>query len=199
MESNGVILRKLRELKRLKIKEAAALIGRGAGWLCEVENGKGNARLFPSEFDRIVELYGGNAYKNQFGGWVKKAKAPPIPIQNKVFSGAILKYLRKKAKLTLLEATQRTGISRTHISAIETGRRNVPNKIRDTLMEAYGYSPVSFRNFATEDKRAKNIPTRYKLDLLLLQMDELRIQVLFNAAKKILDASDLELKKEETL
>ncbi len=63
----------------------------------------------------------------------------------------------------------------------------MPGVKRDQLMTVYGYSPSSFKNFATEDKRAKNIPTRYKLNLLLFQMDEERIERLFHAAKDILN------------
>jgi transcriptional regulator with XRE-family HTH domain len=194
MENYGVILRKLREINQLKMKEAAIKVGRSAGWLSEVENGRGAARLLPSEFERIVRVYGGEAYKKQFGLWIAKAKTPPAPPKDAVLSGAILKHLRKKAKLTLLEAAQRIGVSRAYLSAIETGRRPVPQKARNQLMAVYGYSPSSFKNFATEDKRAKNIPTRYKLDLLLFQMDEGRIERLFLAAKDILSTPTHEIK-----
>jgi len=48
MENHGVILRKLRLLNKLPIKAAAVRIGRSAGWLSEIENGKGLARIrFP--------------------------------------------------------------------------------------------------------------------------------------------------------
>ncbi len=96
MESYGVILRKLREINQLKMKEAAVRIGRSTGWLSEVENGKGAARLLPSEFERIVAAYGGGAYKKQFGIWIAKAKAPPTLPKDAVLSGAILKHLRKR-------------------------------------------------------------------------------------------------------
>jgi transcriptional regulator with XRE-family HTH domain len=45
MNHYGVILRKLRELKRLPLKQAAKRIERSAGWLSEIENGKGAARI----------------------------------------------------------------------------------------------------------------------------------------------------------
>jgi transcriptional regulator with XRE-family HTH domain len=41
MEHNGVVLRQLRLIKKLPIKQAAKLIGRSAGWLSEIENCKG--------------------------------------------------------------------------------------------------------------------------------------------------------------
>lgn len=101
----------MREINRLTMKAAGARIGRSAGWLSEVENGKGASRLLPSEFERIVAAYGGDAYKKQFGLWIAKAKAPRAPPSDAPLSGAILKHLRKKAGLTLLEAAQRIGVS----------------------------------------------------------------------------------------
>lgn len=189
MDHYGVILRKLREINHLTMKQAGARIGRSAGWLSEVENGKGASRLLPSEFERIVAAYGGEAYKKQFGLWIAKSKAPPEPPKDVILSGAILKHLRKKAKLTILQAAQAIGVSSSYLSAIETGRRRVLLEKRDRLMAVYGYSPSSFKNFATEDKRAKNIPTRYKLNLLLSQMNEERIERLFVAAKDLLQPS----------
>jgi hypothetical protein len=43
-------------------------------------------------------------------------------------------------------------------------------------MGVYGYSPASFKNFTTEDKRSKNVPARYKLTLLLRQLDDTRVE-----------------------
>jgi len=59
MDHYGVVLRKLRELNQLPIKQAAARIKRSAGWLSEIENGRGAARIHPQEFERIVAAYGG--------------------------------------------------------------------------------------------------------------------------------------------
>jgi len=198
MENYGVILRKLREINKLKMKEAAQRIGRSPGWLSEVENGKGASRLLPSEFERIVQAYGGETYKKQFGIWIAKSKTPATLPKDMAFSGAILKYLRKKAKLTLLEAAQKVGVSRAYLSAIETGRRPVLTETRNQLMGIYGYSPSSFKNFATEDKRAKNIPIRYKLDLLLFGMGDAEVEHLFERAKELLN-SPLQVQKENPL
>jgi hypothetical protein len=52
-------------------------------------------------------------------------------------------------------------------------------------MRIYGYSPSSFKNFTTEDKRAKNIPVRYKLDMLLKQMDDARIEKVLGFALSV--------------
>ncbi len=42
MDNYGVILKKLRLLNRLTIKEAAKKIGKSTGWICEAENAKGH-------------------------------------------------------------------------------------------------------------------------------------------------------------
>lgn len=179
MDHYGVILRRLRELNQLTIKQAASRIERSAGWLSEVEGDRGLSKLMPSEFERIVAVYGGDRYRKQFGIWIAKAKTPYTPPKETVFNGAILKHLRKKAKLTLDEAAEKIGLSGRYLSAMETGRRRLPSQVRDQLMPVYGYSPSSFKNFATEDKRAKNIPARYKLESLLKQFDDSGIERIF--------------------
>jgi transcriptional regulator with XRE-family HTH domain len=180
MESYGVILRKLRELKKLPIKEAAKHIGRSAGWLSEVENGRGYARLRPAEFERIVATYDGEAYRKHFGLWIAKSKGPTsLSSESVSMNGAILKYLRKKAKMTLAQAGEKVGLSGRTISAMELGKRTIKPELKDQLTRIYGYSPSSFKNFTTEDKRSRNIPARYKLDLLIHQLDPAHIEQIF--------------------
>lgn len=177
MENYGVILRKLRELKKLPIKRAANHIGRSAGWLSEVENGRGNARLSSHEFERIVEAYDGEAYRKQFGLWIAKSKKAGLSSSEDInLNGAILKYLRQKAKMTIAQAAQKVGLSDRTISAMELGKRTIKPELKDRLTRLYGYSPSSFKNFTTEDKRSKKIPAHYKLNILLKQMDETKIE-----------------------
>jgi transcriptional regulator with XRE-family HTH domain len=177
MENYGVILRKLRELKKLPIKQAAKHLGRSAGWLSEVENGRGNARLSPREFERIVDAFDGEVYRKQFGLWVAKSKSPTSLSSEVVnMNGAILKYLRKKAKMTLAQAGEKVGLSGRTISAMELGKRRIKPDLKDQLTRVYGYSPSSFKNFTTEDKRSKSIPAHYKLGILLKKMDETKIE-----------------------
>jgi transcriptional regulator with XRE-family HTH domain len=159
MNHYGVILRKLRLLNKLQIKTAAARIGRSAGWLSEIENGKGAARIHAQEFDRIVAVYGGEAYRKQFGIWVAKANKPEAPQGELSFAGPVLKYLRVKAGRSVAAAAREAGISRCYLSYLETGVKPLSNERRDQLMRLYGYSPGSYKNFTTEDKRAKNIQT----------------------------------------
>lgn len=187
MTNNGVILRKLRLLNKLQIKAAAARIGRSAGWLSEVENGKGSARLNTPEFDRIVAAYGGEAYRKQFGIWVAKAHHLDTPAVDKSQGGAVLKYLRKKAGLSLESVEKQSGLSVPYLSRLENGERRLTPELRNKLMQLYGYSPQSFKNFTTEDKRAKNIPSRYKLAVVLKQMDEGNIEKLLAFALSLAD------------
>jgi transcriptional regulator with XRE-family HTH domain len=182
MNHYGVILRQLRLHNKLQIKEAAARIERSAGWLSEIENGKGSARIFPQEFERIVAVYGGDAHRKQFGIWVAKAHKPETATSDVSFGGAVLRYLRKKVKMSIEAAAREVGISNCYLSNLETGVKPLSSELRDRLMRIYGYSPSSFKNFTTEDKRAKNIPIRYKLNMLLKQMDEARIEKVFGFA-----------------
>lgn len=183
MNHHGVILRKLRMINQLSIKDAAQRIGRAAGWLSEVENGKGSARIHSQEFDRVVGIYGGEAYRKHFPLWVASSCKKQEVIKKDIeFTGSILKYLRKKTGITLETAADKVGLSKSYLSYLEGGMKPVSLELRNRLMRCYGYSPSSFRNFATEDKRAKNIPIRYKLGQLLKQMDETQVSEVFGFA-----------------
>lgn len=179
MNHYGVILKKLRELKRLPIKEAAKHIGRSAGWLSEIENGKGEARIHSQEFDRIVGLYGGEPYRKQFTIWIAQAHKPAPGLREIQFTGPVLRYLREKAKLSLKKAAEQAKLSVCYLSYLETGVKPMSNDLRDKLMKIYGYSPASFKNFTTEDKRSKNIPTKYKLEVVLRCLTEVEIEKVF--------------------
>ena len=125
---------------------------------------------------------GGEAYRKQFGIWVAKQHRPNKSQAEVSYSGAVLKYLRKKAKLTVVEVANRAALSKSYISYLETGVKPVSIELRNRLLAIYGYSPSSFKNFTTEDKRAKNIPVRYKLEILLGQLDESGIDRIYAAA-----------------
>lgn len=188
MNHYGVVLRQLRILKKLPIKEAARRIERSAGWLSEIENSKGSARIHPAEFERIVAAYEGEPYRKQFGIWAARSHKQDAPILDASFGGAVLKFLRKKAKMPLREAAEEVGLSACYISCIETGSKPLSQPMRDKLMRIYGYSPASFKNFTTEDKRSKNVPVRYKLALLLRQLDEARIEKVLGFARSVAEA-----------
>jgi transcriptional regulator with XRE-family HTH domain len=184
MSGNGVVLKRLREMNKLKVKEAAALIGKSTGWLSQVENGQGFARLKPQEFERIVTLYGGDSLKPKFTGWMasetKAEKKKEISLD-----GAVLKYLREKAGLSLHQASEKLGLSKRYLSNLENGHKPIRLELREKLMRTYHYSPASFRNFTDVDKRAGNIPSRYKLNILLNQMDRAKIEKVFGFALEV--------------
>jgi transcriptional regulator with XRE-family HTH domain len=168
---------KLRELNQLHLKAAAKHIGRSAGWLSEIENNRGNARISQAEFDRIVKVYGGESQKKQFGAWVARAEKTNATGASKIcLDGSVLKFLRNKAELTLAEVAKATNLSKTYLSYLENGKKPVSKGLRDRLLGVYGYSPSSFKNFTTKDKRSASIPTRYKLQILLGHLEEEQIQ-----------------------
>jgi transcriptional regulator with XRE-family HTH domain len=188
MNHYGVILRQLRALKKLPIKEAARRIEKSAGWLSEIENSKGSARIHPQEFERIVAAYEGEPYRKQFGIWAASSHKQKASVLDASFGGAVLKFLRKKAKMPLKEAARGVGFSACYLSCIETGSKPLAQPLRDKLMRIYGYSPASFKNFTTEDKRSKNVPVRYKLALLLRQLDEARVEKVLGFALSVAEA-----------
>ena len=59
MESYGLIIRHLRLLAGLSVRNTAEKINRSIGWLSEIENSCGTARLTEKEFNRITDLLGG--------------------------------------------------------------------------------------------------------------------------------------------
>ncbi len=179
MNHYGVILKKLRELNQLTVKQAAQKIGRSSGWISQVENNRGAARLKAEVFERIIVAYNGESYRKQFGAWISRSKIQEQAPQEISFEGSILKYLRTKAGLTVQQGAKKAGLSKGHLSDLENGVKRLSGELRDKLMRIYGYSPASFRNFTDADKRAKNIPTRYKLNLLLGKLSESEIEKVF--------------------
>jgi transcriptional regulator with XRE-family HTH domain len=189
MEHYGVVLKRLRLIRKLPIKTAAAQIGRSAGWLSEVENSKGFARITPEEFNRIVTAYAGDVYRKQFGSWIGKELQANNKAAAPSFDGSILKYLRAKSGLTLEAVSKASGLSCGYISRLESGAKTLSLSLRNRLLQVYGYSPSSFKNFTSEDKRAKNIPAKFKLDILLRQMGQENIERVFSFALQVLNSN----------
>lgn len=180
MNHYGIILRKLRELNFFTIKQAAKKIGRSSGWISQIENGKVVVRLDYAEFERIVAVYNGEPYRKQFGAWIARAKVNEETSREISYNGPILKYLRRKANLTLETVAKKAEISFGHLSDLENGEKRVSENLKNRLMKIYGYSPASFRNFTGEDKRASSIPIRYKLNILLGKLTSGDIEKVFN-------------------
>lgn len=179
MNNYGVVLKRLRVLKKLSVKQAASQLGRSVGWLSEIENGKGYARLKIEEFERIITIYDGESHRSNFPIWIASA----IKSKQKAeiaFDGAILKYLREKKGLSLDEVSEKLSYSKRYLSNLENGFKHVNIELRDKLLAVYGYSPSSYRNFNSADKRAGNIPVRYKINILLNQAAPEDLQATFD-------------------
>ena len=185
MESYGVIIKQLRTLKGLGVRATAKKIGRGIGWLSELENNCGTARLTEIEFNRIVEVLEGTKLRPMFKTWAAIAKNRDQVA--KTFDGAVLKYIRLRKEITLAKASQLTGLSAAYLSKIETGVKSVTLEMRNKIMVGYGYSPSSFKNLSTDPIRSKAVPLKFKLDILLHDLPEKRVEQVFKFVQEILN------------
>jgi transcriptional regulator with XRE-family HTH domain len=180
VENHGLIIRELSKLQNLNVREAARKISRSIGWLSEIENGTGTARLTGQEFDRIVAALDGLAHKPMFRTWVANHKNQERI--HKTFDGAVLKFIRLKKGFSLQEAANLAGISRSHLCNLETGGRPMTLRLRYRIMKAYGYNPTSFKNLATDPVRSKVVPSAYKFRILLRSMTAEQAEKIFSTA-----------------
>ena len=184
MNNYGLILKQLRALSGDSLKTAAHKIGKSVGWLSEVENGRGLSRLRPEEFERIVILFNGDKHRELFKTWVAVEKTKYKT--DRSLDGAVLKYIREKRELSLVEAAQKIGISVRHICFLENGRRLIDPDLKDRAMKAYGYTPSSFRNFSRDPKRSQAVPVRYKIIALINQLKQRDLEEIYELAAKLL-------------
>lgn len=184
MEQERVIIKRLRLANGLSAKATACLISKSAGWLSEIENGTGRSVLRPRDYKKIYDLLNGDKYKRHFGAWMKQANAnKKLQRQSQSLDGAIYKFLReKKAKLSIREAAKEIGFSPGYLSRIENGQIIPSQDMRAKIIKVYGYSPNSWKNFATDDKRGKSIPIEFKLKILMQQLTSDQAQKVFNFA-----------------
>ena len=178
LENHGIIIRHLRKRKNLSVRKCSDIIGKSIGWLSEIENACGTARLTEIEFDRIVTALGGDKDRAMFKTWVAKHKNKDNG--DKTFDGAVLRYIRKKKGISLVDASVSTGLSVGYLSKLETGLKAMTLELRNLIMQAYGYSPSSFKNLSKDPKRSQAVPTEYKLNILLKKMSEDEIKDIFN-------------------
>lgn len=188
-ENYGVILRTIRRMEGLSVQKFAQKIHRSNGWLSEVENGMGKSRLQPAEFERIICGLGYLEKKHQFKSWVanhqRQAKT------NRMYEGAIFRFVRTKKKLSLTEVSVKSGIPRSIVSKIENGSKDVSLEIRNRLLRACGYSPESYKNFSNGSKRSKAVPDSFKLKILLNRLNQEQISQLFRCAEKIYEGQSV--------
>lgn len=164
MENVGVIIQHLRTLTGLSVRKTAQKINRSVGWLSELENSRGTARIDEDEFNRVVDLLGGSKHRSMFKTWAANAKNRDRA--ERTFDGAVLKFIRIKKGFSLEKASGLTKLSIGYLSKIETGLKPVTLERRNQIMLGYGYSPTSFKNLATDPVRSKAVPLRFKLNFI---------------------------------
>jgi transcriptional regulator with XRE-family HTH domain len=184
MENYGLIIQHLRLLAGVSVRETARKIDRSIGWLSEIENGCGTARLTEKEFNRIVEVLDGTRHRPMFRTWVANFKNRER--LDKTFDGAVLKYIRTKKELTVKAAAQRVGISPSHLSKIELGAKVVSLELRNRILVIYGYSPSSWKNLATDPVRSKAVPLAFKLRILLSSLQDYQTEKVFHFVQSLL-------------
>jgi transcriptional regulator with XRE-family HTH domain len=153
--------------------------------LSEVENGRGKARLSDREFDRIVGLVDGAKHREMFRTWVANHKNAERV--DRTFDGAVLKFIREKKDLTLSDAARASNLSAAYLSKLERGLRPLTAELRKRLMLAYGYNPSSFKNLTADPIRSKAVPLIYKLEILLGQMSEKKLENVFEYMSRMSD------------
>lgn len=177
LDNHGIIIRHLREENGMSVRKCAATIGRSIGWLSEIENQSGTAKLTEFEFERIIKILGGQHKRALFKTWIANHKNKQKG--DKTLDGAVLKHIRKKKKLTLAEAAQVTGLSAGYLSKLEHGLKPVCLDLRKKIMAAYGYQPSSFKNLSTDPVKSKAVPTMYRLNILLQKATDEDIEQIF--------------------
>jgi len=179
----GLIIKHLREHSGLSVRKLAEKIGKSIGWVSEIENNCGTARLTESEFQRIVNLLDGGKHREMFRTWVANHKNGERV--DRTFDGAVLKFIRRKKLLSLTDAAKLADLSVGYLSKIERGARPATNELRKQIMLAYGYSPSSFKNLATDPVRSKTVPLRFKLEILMRQLSEAEVETLYDYVQNL--------------
>ena len=106
MKNRGVVLRKLRQVNKLNLKQAASVIGCSVGWLSEIENKSEKCRLDDSEYQRILAIYKGDEHKKLIHACLSQTKSAKKE-KTVSYDGPILKYLRLKSNPDLNSALQK--------------------------------------------------------------------------------------------
>lgn len=184
--NNGVIIRQLRKLENMSVREFSKKIGRSTGWLSDVENCTGRCNAPKEELDRIVEVLGAANRRPMFRTWVANSKK--FDHVDRSMEGAVLKHVRLKAELTLDELSQKVGISKWRLSRMENGHKAPTVEQRKVVLMACGYSPSSFKNLYADPERSKRVSAKFKIDILLNRMSEEMVRELYAHAEKLLEA-----------
>ena len=176
-ENYGLILKILRQKSDMSVRELSQRINKSPGWLSEVENGRGLAKLRESEFERIIAVLGATAQRAYFKTWV--ANHRNAERVNRSMEGAILKFVRVKKGLRLEAVATDAGVSVCYLSKIENGHKPPPLELRNRILIACGYSPASFKNLSSDPIKSRAVPNSYKLNILLKKLPDSKIAEVF--------------------
>jgi transcriptional regulator with XRE-family HTH domain len=179
LENHGIIIRELRTRAGFSVQKTAKMIQKSAGWLSEIESGRGTCRLTSTDFEHVIGILKGTSYRPMFKTWIANHKNQEKI--SKAFDGAVLKHIRSKKErgLTLTAAAKQVGISKGYLSRLEKGACPMTLKLRIKIMKAYGYNPSSFKNLSSDPVRSKAVPTKYKFDIFLRTLTSEEAEKLF--------------------
>ncbi len=182
MNNHSVIIKKMRKDSNLSIKLAAQRVGKSTGWLSEVENAKMN--INKETFLQLVNCYGLEKELRRYQLWATSHRKQEEG--SKVwYEGAIYKHLRCTKKLSLIQAAQLLGVSKSHLSNIEVGRRKVDPEFKSKILEVYGYKRASFHNYVNRKDRADNIPVEFRLKILIRNLAQENLEKVFEFAQTL--------------
>lgn len=182
-ENYGLILKLLRQQMRLSVREFSKKIAKSTGWISEIENGRGTARLTEAEFDALVELLGASKWRGQFKTWVANYKNAERV--DRTLEGAILKYVRLKNGIRLEDAATAAKLSACYLSRIENGHKPPPLEVRNRILIACGYSPGSFKNLSSDPIKSRAVPNSYKLTILLKKLPLSKVDEVFEFVRNL--------------
>ena len=182
-ENYGLIISHLRHQSHLSVRKFAKKIGCSVGWLSEIENSKGTARLTEAGFNKIVDLLDEGKQREMFRTWVANHKNKERI--DRTLDGAVLKFIRIKKEFRLEKAAKSLGISSGYLSKIERGTKPASLEIRQNLMRVYGYNPSSFKNLSSDPIRSKAVPISYKLGILMNRLPENQLENVFNYVRSL--------------
>lgn len=183
-ENYGLILKILRQKSGLSVREHSKRINKSPGWLSEVENGRGLAKLSESEFERIIALLGATGHRAYFKTWV--ANHRNAERVDRSMEGAILKFVRVKKGLRLEVVAANAAVSACYLSRVENGHKPPPLELRNRILIACGYSPTSFKNLSSDPIKSRAVPYSYKLNILLKKLPEEKIAEVFGFAQSLI-------------
>lgn len=134
-ECQGLALKQFRKESGLTLSDVTDRLHHAPMWLSDIENGKKN--IFFKDAKALCMIYGRTL--DELSALVDKYERGED--MNKFeYQGQALKELRNKANYTMLEVAERRGKTKSWLSEIENGRKNVYFEDAKWLCNLYGVS-----------------------------------------------------------